>query len=104
MTIDSIDLVEIIEACGKNGVSHFKAGEVEIQFNGFVKHTEKDYPTKVEPVLQNVPVDPNFQLQETSEIMSDEIENLMITDPAAYEAALFKDELEDSQTHTDNES
>ena len=56
--LKSSDLVKIIEACGKNGVSHFKAGEIEIQFNGFVKHSEKDYPTKVEPISQTVPVDP----------------------------------------------
>lgn len=103
MTIESKELVKIIEACGKNGVSHFKAGEVEIQFNGFVKHSEKDYPTSVEPVSQIVNVDPNFELQQNSEVEADDTENLMITDPAAYEAALFKDELEPSETHTDVE-
>lgn len=101
--LKATDLVKIIEACGKNGVSNFKAGEVEIQFNGFVKHSEKDYPTKVEPILQNVQVDPNFELQQNSEVEADDTENLMITDPAAYEAALFKDELEPSETHTDVE-
>ena len=103
MTIESKELVKIIEACGKNGVSHFKAGEVEIQFNGFVKHDEKDYPNKVESISQNVKVDPNFELQQQSEVEADDTENLMITDPAAYEESLFKDELEPSETHTDVE-
>lgn len=96
MTIESKDLVKIIETCAKSGVSHFRSGDIEIQFNGFVKHSEKDYPTKVEPIFQNVAVDPNFELQEKSEIEADDTENLMITDPAAYEEALFRDELETS--------
>lgn len=103
MNIESKELVKIIEACGKNGVSHFKAGEVEIQFNGFVKHTETDYPSKVDQVSHTVKVDPNFNLQQESEIEADDTENLMITDPAAYEESLFKDQLEDSETHTDVE-
>lgn len=101
--LKSSDLVKIIEACGKNGVSNFKAGDIEIQFNGFVKHSEKDYPTKVEPILQNVQVDPNFGIQESSEVEANETENLVITDPLAYEEAIFKDELEESETHTDIE-
>lgn len=95
------DLVEIIEACGKNGVSHIKMGDVEITFNGFVIQTESDYPTKVEPVGQNIQVDPNLKIQQDYEEISDEIEHQIITDPYEYEQSLFKDELEDSDTHTD---
>lgn len=103
MSIESKELVKIIEACGKNGVTHFKAGDVEIQFNGFVKHSEKDYPVIVDPVTRNVNVDPNFELQQKSETEADETENLIITDPSAYEEALFGNELEPSETHTDVE-
>lgn len=103
MDIESKDLVKIIEACGKVGVSRFKCTDIEIEFNGFVKFDEKDYPSKVESVLENVNVDPNFMNQQEYEIASDAIEDLLVTDPVAYEETLFKDELEPSETHMDEE-
>ncbi len=96
-----MEIEKIIEACGKNGVSSFKMGDLEIRFNGFVFQTEKDYPNTVEPITENVKVDPKFQDQHDYEVGSDEFENLMVTDPAAYEEALLKNELEDYKTHTD---
>lgn len=103
MNIESKDLVKIIEACGKHGVSSFKSGEIEISFNGFVIHDEKDYASTVEPISHNVVVDPKFEEQQRYEVAQDDTENLLVTDPAKYEEQLFKDELEDSETYTDIE-
>lgn len=98
------EIVKIIEACGKNGVSHFKMGEVEINFNGFVKHTKSDYAEKVESITESeVIVDPNLQAQVNYELQQEEVENLLITDPLAYEELMMNsDNLEDSETHTDS--
>ena len=68
MDIKASELIEVINACGKNGVSSFKCGEVEILFNGFVIQTENDYPKMVENVDKLVTTDPNFKLQEEIEV------------------------------------
>lgn len=101
--MENKDLVKVIEACGKNGVSTFKFGEIEINFNGFVNCTEKDYPSRIDGVSDNIIVDPKFEDQQNYEEHGDVIENLLLTDPVAYEEALFKDELEPSETHMDGE-
>lgn len=96
------DIVKIIEACGKNGVSQIKMGDIEITFNGLVIQTEKDYPVKVGQVGNNVQVDPNLKMQEQYEMANEEDEHLLITDPAAYEESLFQNKMEDSDSHTDD--
>lgn len=101
MDIDGKEIVKVIEACGKSGVSQFKCGELEISFNGFVIQKESDYPVKIDQVADSVVSDPNFGLQNDYEVDGEDMETLMITDPAAYEEKLFKNELEESQTHTD---
>lgn len=103
MTIESKDLVKIIESCGKNGVTLFKCGDIEINFIKFVKYDEKDYPKEVSPILESENVDPNFAAQEAYDEVSQDTEELMITDPARYEEQLFKGDLEPSETHTDDE-
>jgi hypothetical protein len=87
------DLVKIIDACGKNGVSSFKMGDVEIIFNGFVIHAESDYPDKVDNVIK----DPNFDAQQDFEEGIQEDDLLMINDPLQYEEKLLRDELEDEE-------
>lgn len=103
MEIKAADLIKIIDACGKNGVSNFKCGEIEIGFNGFVIQTQKDYPEMVESVKEHVVADPNFELQEKVESESLNAELLMITDPAEYEKLFLEGKLEESETMTDNE-
>lgn len=103
MDIKASELVEIINACGKNGVSHFKCGEIDIGFNGFVIQTENDYPEVVEKVDKVVTTDPNFKLQEDLEVAGDEVELMMITDPAGYEELINSNQLEESETMEDSE-
>ena len=90
-------LVKVIDACGKNGVSQFKSGNIRIEFNGFVNHTKADYSLKVAPIGENVKVDPNFRAQESVEAAAEDTESLIITDPQAYEEGLFRNEFEDSE-------
>lgn len=99
MELKSKELIDIINACGKNGVNHIKIGEIDIEFNGFVKVLESDYPSMVEPVDKIVNVDPNFEAQTEAEQEIEDTENLMILDPARWEEKLMKDELEESTTN-----
>jgi hypothetical protein len=104
MDLKAKELVEIINACGKNGVSHIKIGEIDMKFNGFVIHTETDYPKNVAKISDShVPVDPNFDHQVNFENAEEEMESLMVTDPAAYEEALFALQLDDSDSNMDSE-
>ncbi len=96
------ELAKIIEACGKNGVTHFKMGDIEMTFNGVVIHSEKDYSSTVENIGQDVQIDPNIKRQEEYEIASDEHEHLLVTDPLAYEEMLLKGDMEESETHMDS--
>ena len=103
-SVQNKDLVKIIEACGKNGVLRFKKGDVDIVFNGFVIQNETDYAEVVPQIKENrEAVDPKFVEQHRYEEQSEEMEHLLVTDPAAYEEELFKDNLEDSETHMDDE-
>tara|TARA_R110002012_G_scaffold206311_2_gene376029 strand:+ start:1191 stop:1499 length:309 start_codon:yes stop_codon:yes gene_type:complete len=96
MELKSDDLINIINACGKNGVNCIKIGEINIEFNGFVKVLESDYPDIVEPVDKIAVTDPNFIAQQEAEQEIEDTENLMIMDPVRWEEKLMKDELEDS--------
>ena len=96
-------LVAIIEACGKNGVNYIKMGAktTEIAFNGFVIKTKTDYPIQSDKPLEIADTDPNFQHQMDFEMEQQETEDLMLTDPVAWEEAQTMDMFEDSQTHED---
>jgi len=99
MEMKSEDLVKILDACGKNGVNSIKIGEIEIEFNGFVKVLESDYPNTVDSVDKIAVTDPNFAAQEEVEQEIEDTEELMILDPARWEEKLMKNELEDSETN-----
>ena len=89
MDIKADELVNIINACGKNGVSSVKIGEIELAFNGFVFQTESDYPVTADKVDKVVTTDPNFQNQLDLEKGLEDDEQLMLLDPAGYEEKLL---------------
>ena len=97
MEMKASELEKIINACGKNGVSNIKIGEIEINFNGFVKVLESDYPKMVEGAEKIAVTDPNFERQQEVEKELEDIEELLILDPVAYEEKLLKNELEDQE-------
>lgn len=97
------ELVKIINACAKGGVSSYKNGDVHITFNGFVIQTERDYPEMVESPERVVVKDPNFDLQTEMELDHQDMEDLMILDPAGYEEKLMNDQLQESESMEDNE-
>lgn len=103
MEFKASEIVKIIDACGKSGVSSFKMGELEMVFNGFVIQTESDYPKKADQVERLVVADPNFQLQQEFELDNEESEHLIISDPLAYEEKLMNGDFQESDSMVDNE-
>ena len=101
MELKSEELVNIINACGKNGVNCIKIGDIDIEFNGFVKVLETDYPEMVDGTEKIVMTDPNFKAQQDVEKELEDIEELLILDPAAYEERLLKGDLEESENNLD---
>jgi len=82
--LSGLDVVTILEACSKHGVSMFKYGQLEITFNGWPTFASKsqvqltpeggapEVPT-VEPVKEDPTLD-----------------ELFLEDPSAYEDALLR--------------
>jgi len=104
IAMKSSEICKIIESCGQYGVSSIKMGDIEISFNGFVKHYKEDYPEKVNPVEESVIADPKLEEQLHYEMAQDVIENLAVTDPLAYEEMMAnKENYEDSETMIDGE-
>lgn len=98
------EIIKIIEKAAQCGVTKIKVGEMEAEFNGFVKYTEKDYPDMVETIEDEDSVDPNFEVEAELERQQFETENLLINDPLAYEEMLASgEELEDSETMADTD-
>jgi len=89
--MENFDLVKVIEACGKHGVSYFKHGRLEIRFAGFVLQSETDYSDKVEKP-QSIVVDPKFEDEAVKEQVLEDIDDLLVTDPLAYEDYISSDE------------
>lgn len=78
-------VLDIIEACKKAGVTHFKDGNLEISFipethDTIIKATEK--PTE--------PLTPQ-ELKETAKPSDEELFTLMVADPIAFEEQMQKD-------------
>ena len=94
--MDGKDLVKIIEACGKNGVTLFKQGDLEMHFNGFVNYNEKDYSNRVDQIRDVKSIDPKFEEQFDFDMSREEDADLILEDPAKYEEYIYKEYLEDN--------
>jgi len=99
MEMKPADLIKVLDACGKNGVNHIKIGDIEVNFNGFVKVLESDYPEVVSGSEKIAVTDPNFEAQQEIERELEETEELLILDPVAYEEKLLKGQLEESENN-----
>ncbi len=79
LTINSKHLCELIKACSEAKVSEFKLGDLHITFNGAKSPNNlTDVANNPNNGLRSVPLEPVNDRDQ-------ELENLMITDPAAYE-------------------
>lgn len=85
----SKEIVQIIKACGENGVKKFKQGDLEIIFGQEESAVQKD-PTPVwhPSLLKPIEVDPLFEKEQIERTREEEMENLMISDPELYEELL----------------
>ena len=79
------ELVAIIKACGENGVTFFKQGDIEIRFGNHVE----EKPMAVHPqFLRPIEIDAKFEQEEKDLTRQDVMENLVVEDPELYEEML----------------
>ncbi len=98
------DVNSIIDRCAHNGVLSFQYGDLQLLFKKTLDEPKTEV-TKQRSVdsneLSNLivasGVDPQQRLQEASDMISDELEHLKITDPAAYEEFIASEESIDDE-------
>jgi len=88
-TLMSKEIVSIIKACGEHGVRVFKQGDLEIIF-GKEESVEQDLAYVDPSLLRPIEVDPRFAEEQAAINREEELENLMISDPALYEEMLVE--------------
>lgn len=85
------DLIEIIKTCADCGVLEFRDGELEIKFSGWVTTQAPKPPVQSnagggEPSTASENVEPAVP----DELTDEQLDELMLTNPVAYEDALIK--------------
>ena len=85
----NLNLVEIIEACGKNGVSELEYGDVKLKFgmqnNNILAQSQPIYYNETSDSFTDNTEDPD--IDENSNNITD-LEELKLSDPLAYERFL----------------
>lgn len=94
------NVCEIIKACGSAGVSKLKFGDLELEFH---IREEKQEITQTIPMYsvshtyqddnsqgpESDSVSPELLQKQEAELKQQEVSEMLITDPAAYEELLF---------------
>lgn len=89
MPFTAVDLCEIIQSCGKAGVLRFEYHDIVVDFSGAAKQktgifSDPDFRPKSELVEEKKGL-PNKVVNS----IEDELTELLLTDPAAYESAMI---------------
>lgn len=108
--LKAADICKIIEKCAQNGVSELTIGsDFKVSFAYTAHLDERGAPASKQAQVKGIfPHNPTqaeevedvAQVQTRSEIIQDEIDNLLITDPFEYERLLGLKELEDAPEET----
>ena len=98
MAFSPKDIIRIIKACQKSQISTLKCGDLEINLtvprrNGEPKHAKIAVDETIATQLELEAID-----QASEELVSRELDELLISDPAAYEAKLASGELVDEKS------
>lgn len=114
MGLSSVEVISILEASAKSGVSVLKFGDLYVKFG---KQTEPDSSTLVEPqasaqsypvvgamtALDRLKAAKAALLRDEMEIREQQLEELKITDPLEYERQINDGELEDDTDESAND-
>lgn len=101
LDLNGEDLLKLIEACGKSGVSTLKLGkDIELTFG------EKANSSKVPELVEaNATLEKEIELESfrkaEREIRKDNLESMLIENPVLYERLLSSGDLVDEETTQD---
>jgi len=99
--LDAEGIKRIIECCAAKGVLSFQYGDLQLVFNKSLDEprTEVSQRTGRGDTLSNLEgasrVEDRQHLQETSDMVTEELEHLKVTDPAAYEEFIQSEDADD---------
>lgn len=90
----------IIDRCAAKGVLSFQYGQLQLLFKKTIDepktgHTRRAGGDSLEEIEEVAKAQRKGELQELSDLSSEELEHLKITDPAAYESFIQSGEAED---------
>jgi hypothetical protein len=103
------DICALIKACGEYGVAQLKLGDLELAFTSQTErswlHQARHAPTLHShlPEAAISEAHPNEQNEHSLEqaelaLKNDQLAELLLTDPAAYEEAVLREDLVDEET------
>lgn len=89
----TIDIIEVIQACGRNNVSSIKLQGVEITFSSTAPTIER--PVSPEITRAQDRLDKANLLKDEDRLKDDQLTNMLVEDPGRYEEFLAQGELVD---------
>lgn len=92
------EICAIIRECGRSGVSEFSYGGMKVAFAlGVGAHTQEEIPLTPQLQAQVEEVAGVTGFKDEYKLVKDELDQLVIEDPLAFEEALRRGELKDER-------
>lgn len=99
LELNGEDLLKLIDACGKSGVSHLKLGkDIELTFGGHANPTEVPTTLQANEVAEKAIEVESFAEAE-AELRKERLESMKLEDPARFEQLLASGDLVDEENH-----
>lgn len=98
--VDADALCKIIGMCAKSGVAKLQLGALQLVFDAKDKSVESLSMVETKPLEQEQAnkIGEEVQAQELARLREDELENLKLANPLAYERFIAEGEIEDGQS------
>lgn len=98
LSLTGDDLLRLIEACGKAGVSNLKLGkDIELTFGGKADPAKVPVEVKANTPLEEAIEKESFVKAE-ADIRKDRLESMILEDPSNFERLLASGDLVDDET------
>lgn len=99
LELNGEDLLKLIEACGKSGVSHLKLGkDIELTFGGQATPTEVPTISQANELAEKAIEVESFAEAE-AELRKERLESMKLEDPARFEQLLASGDLVDEENN-----
>lgn len=114
--LNSSEIIKIIRACGKSGVTRLSCGDLQVNFEP-KKSPWTEIPAGLPLVDQKIPSGQQMELFQKEQLqtahkqlvddnissMETELDQMQILNPHEYEDLLMREELEDAEEHRGTE-